>query len=315
MTDVEIIRLVVILLIVLINGFWVVSYLIQKNRDIKACEEIIKKNSLTFYKAFSKIKDKKKREAVYAVYAFCRYADDLIDEDHDVEGLMNLKNDLDLFAEGHTPNNFRFRALRRTTKDFYPKDYDYQPFYDMVKGQKMDLDFKGYETEEELLEYCYYVAGTVGLMLIPILSKENMNELTDFAVKLGYAMQITNILRDIGEDYRNGRIYIPKSVMEKWNYSVSDLASGIINDNFVSMYEYLAQKAESFYKQAEDELHLFNQDVRFPLGLSVIMYKEIINSCRYANYDVFTKKNFVSDEKKNELIQNYISQMKARLKK
>ena len=310
MTDVEIIRLVAIFLLAIINGFWIVRYFIQKNHDIKACEEIIKKNSLTFYKAFSKIKDKKKREAIYAVYAFCRYADDLIDEDRDEKGLMELKNDLDLFTEGHTPNNFRFRALRRTTKGFYPKDYDYKPFYDMIKGQQMDLDFKGYETEEELLDYCYYVAGTVGLMLIPILSKENMHQLTDFAVKLGYAMQISNILRDVGEDYKNGRIYLPKSVMEKWNYTVNDLALGIINDNFINMYEFLAQEAEGFYKQAENELHLFDPDVRIPLGLSLILYKEIINACRYANYDVFTKKNYVSDERKNELIQNYINQMK-----
>lgn len=310
MTPVEIIRLVLIGLVVLINGFWLYTYLSSKKNDIKKCEDIIKRNSLTFYKAFSKIQDKKKREAVYAVYAFCRYADDLIDEDHDPEGLKQLKTDLDAYVSGHTPNNFRFRALRNTTKDFYPTHYDYQPFYDMIKGQEMDLVFKGYKTEEELLEYCYYVAGSVGLMLIPILSKENKNKLLEFAVTLGYAMQITNILRDIGEDYRNGRIYLPESVMLNANYSKDDLAHGKINTEFKTMFESLATKAENYYKRAMDDLYLFKEDVRIPLGLSIILYKEIINSCRISQYDVFSKKNFVSDERKNELIQEYLNKIK-----
>lgn len=114
----------------------------SRKKDIAQCEEIIKKNSLTFYKAFSKINDKKRREAVYAVYAFCRYADDLIDEDQDIDGLNQLKQDLDHYVKGKTPDNFRFRALRQTTKSFYPKNYAYQPFYDMVKGQEMDTHLK-----------------------------------------------------------------------------------------------------------------------------------------------------------------------------
>lgn len=310
MTPVEIIRLVLIGLVVLINGFWLFTYLYHKNNDIKQCENIIKKNSLTFYKAFSNVQDKKKREAIYAVYAFCRYADDLIDEDHDIAGLNELKKDLDQYVLGHIPNNFRFRALNQTTKDFYPKNYDYKPFYDMIKGQEMDIDFKGYHTEEELLEYCYYVAGSVGLMLIPILSKENKNKLTEFAVTLGYAMQITNILRDIGEDYQNGRIYIPEKVMLEANYSKDDLAHGKINAQFISMFEYLASKAENYYKRAMDDLYFFNDDVKLPLGLSMILYREILNECRESKYDVFSKKNFVSEKKKNELIQDYINKTK-----
>lgn len=310
MTPIEIIRLVLIILVALINGFWLFTYLYHKKSDIKQCEEIIKRNSLTFFKAFSKIEDKKKREAVYAVYAFCRYADDLIDEDKDIEGLEQLKKDLDDYRSGHTPNNFRFRALRNTTKDFYPANYDFKPFYDLIKGQEMDAHFKGYQSEEELLEYCYYVAGTVGLMLIPILSKENKNKLIEFAVTLGYAMQITNILRDIGEDFKNGRIYIPETVMLNANYSKEQLAHGIINSEFKSMFEYLATKAENYYKRAMDDLYFFKDDVKIPLGLAIILYREILNACRNNQYDVFTKKNFVSDERKNELIQSYLNKTK-----
>jgi 4,4'-diapophytoene synthase len=281
----------------------------SKRKDIKQCEDIIKKNSLTFYKAFSKIKDKQKREAVYAVYAFCRYADDLIDEGQDIEGLNMLKENLDQFVSGQIPNDFRFRALFMTTKSFYPETYDYQPFYDMIKGQEMDFDFKEIKTEADLLKYCYHVAGTVGLMLIPILSNEH-EQLRTFAINLGYAMQITNILRDIGEDYKKGRIYIPASVLKKANYSVKQLSHGIINSEFIHMFEYLAQKAESFYEQALSDLHMFSDDIKVPLGLAIILYREIIQVCRQADYDVFNKKQFVSDERKEQLVTSFLKSFK-----
>jgi phytoene synthase len=276
-------------------------------RDIEQCEAIIKKNSLTFYQAFSKIKNKKQREAIYAVYAFCRYADDLIDEYQDIEGLKRLESELLLFKEGITINHFRWRALRKATKSFYPKNYDYQPYFDMIKGQKMDIDVKEYKTETELLNYCYHVAGTVGLMLIPILSKENYLLLNEFAINLGYGMQITNILRDIGEDYKNHRVYLPKDLMKLANYSIEDLSMGKISSEFIHLFEDLAKKAETYFQGALDELYLFDKEVRVPLGLSIILYREIINACREAEYDVFTKKNYVSDQRKNVLIQEFIN--------
>ncbi|OHE25511.1 MAG: hypothetical protein A2Y45_08960 [Tenericutes bacterium GWC2_34_14] len=284
--------------------------LLNRRKDIKACEEIIKKNSLTFYKAFSKITNRRKREAVYAVYAFCRYADDLIDEDQDETGLNALEEELKHYIQGEKPQSFRFRALKQTTSHYYPKNYDYKPYFDMIKGQRMDLDFKGYQTEKELLEYCYDVAGTVGLMLLPILSETHDKELDAFAVNLGYAMQITNILRDIGEDERNGRIYLPEDAFRKANYSKDDLHHGKINIEFINMFESFAKKAEGYYEQALDDLKLFPDDVKLPLGLSIVLYRGIIDACRESNYDVFTKKNFVSEDKKNELIQSFLKSMK-----
>lgn len=309
MTTPEIVRLILLIVLLLINVVFIILYFRQKKKDILLCETIIKENSLTFYKAFSKIKDKKKREAIYAVYAFCRYADDLIDEKHDIEGLKQLKIDLDQYKDGRTPDHFRFRALKQTTRDYYPKTYDYQPFYDMIKGQEMDADFKEIKTEKDLLNYCYHVAGTVGLMLTPILSK-NYKLLNEFAVTLGYAMQITNILRDIGEDYKNQRIYIPTEILEKANYSKEQLAHGKINDEFIHLFEYLAKKAENYYRRALDDMYLFPNDVKVPLGLAIILYREILNACRENKYDVFSKKNFVSEQKKEELIQSYLKSLK-----
>lgn len=281
------------------------AYYLPK-RDVQQCEAMIKKNSLTFYQAFSKIPNRKQREAIYAVYAFCRYADDLIDINQDLEGLKTLESELILFKEGITVNHFRWRALRRATKAFYPSDYDYKPFFDMIEGQKMDANFKPYDTEIELLDYCYHVAGSVGLMLIPILSKKQHHLLHSFAINLGYGMQITNILRDIGEDNQNHRVYLPKELMMKAKYSLEDLSNGKISLEFITLFEDLAKKAETYFQNALDDLYLFDKDVQIPLGLSMILYKEIIQACREANYDVFTHKNYVSDERKNRLIQEFM---------
>lgn len=307
MIGIQVVHLVITIPIFL--TFCVILFLAwyMPKRDIEQCEVIIKKNSLTFYQSFSKIKNKRQREAIYAVYAFCRYADDLIDEYQDIEGLKNLESELILFKEGSTINHYRWRALRRTTKPFYPQNYDYQPYFDMIQGQKMDIDGKEYKTETELFNYCYHVAGTVGLMLTPILSKENYLMLNEFAINLGYGMQITNILRDIGEDFKNHRVYLPKDLMMEANYTIEDLSSGKISKEFIHLFEHLAKKAEVCFQRALDELYLFDKEVRVPLGLSIILYKEIINACREAKYDVFTKKNYVSDQRKTILIKEYIN--------
>lgn len=293
-------------------GLQLVMLLIYLYRlPLLKCEKMIQENSLTFYKAFSKIKHKKKRHAIYAVYAFCRYADDLADEYQDVEGLKQLENDLTKFKHGEVVKDFKFIALKRYAKSFYGKDYDYQPFYDMIEGQKMDLAFKDIKTLESLLNYCYHVAGTVGLMLIPILAPDQKDKLKKFAIDLGYAMQITNILRDVGEDFRRGRMYVPEDLLREANLKKEDIAHGNINIEFINLFERLASMAEAYFEQALRDIHLFPSDSKDPLALSIILYRAIIDSCRASGYDVFSQKNFVSDEKKNELIKAYFEQSKG----
>lgn len=272
--------------------------------DDYKCKKSIQTNSLTFYKAFSKIKSRKKRKAIYAVYDFCRYADDLVDEYQDEEKLNKLEKDLIKHISGTYVNSYRFRALKRHTYKLYDKD-DYQAFFDMIKGQKMDLHGYEYKTLDDLLTYSYYVAGTVGLMLVPILAYKDKKELKDFAIHLGYGMQITNILRDIGEDYKLNRIYIPKDMMDKAKYTIDDLKSGTINNEFKVLFEKLAHLAETYFNEALQKIDLFPKDSRKPLAYSIILYKAILDQCRASDYDVFSKKNFVSDEKKIEIIKAY----------
>ena len=270
---------------------------------IRYCENIIKKNSFTFYKAFSKIEHKKQRQAIYVVYAFCRYADDLIDEYQDIKGLNQLELELKAFKNNQKTSLKVFQALKLIKDDFYDDAYDYQPYFDMIQGQRMDITIQKYETMEDVLEYCYYVASSVGLMLLPILAPNNHQKLKEFAIKLGYAMQITNFLRDVGEDFKKGRVYIPQTYLKKYDVDIKKEISSSPSENFKKLFDDLANQARQYYTYAYQHIHLFSKDVAKPLLYAAKLYEAILDEC-ITDYDVFTKKHFVSDNKKIEIIKN-----------
>ena len=276
---------------------------------IRKCKNIIKKNSLTFYKAFSKIKNNKIRNGVYIVYAFCRYADDLIDENKDVEGLLDLKKDLMNHVKGLKINKPIFKALK-LIKDRYPKDYDYQPYFDMIEGQFMDVNCFEYENMEQLLKYCYFVASSVGFMLLPILEPENHKKLHNFAKELGYAMQITNILRDVGEDFNKGRIYLPKNLLKKFKVDLEFEMSNGPSKDFKLLFDHLEEKARKYYSNSLKEINYFNNEVKLPLYYAAILYRGILDKIKENKYDVFNKRNFLNDSEKTELILRFKKHIK-----
>lgn len=267
--------------------------------DIK-CKNVIKVNSQSFFKAFCKVENKSKRTAIFTIYAFCRKADDLIDNEKDIEALKKFETDLLDLKTSNNKKDFLWRSLKRV---FNKYEMDVEPFLDMIKGQKMDYVKKSYKTFEELLEYCYLVASTVGLMILPILSPRNHKELRPLAINLGYAMQITNILRDVGEDYRNSKVYIPKELLLKYNY---DIKSQIVNDKFIQLFEDLAKKADEYYDQAIKDIGKIDSDARNAVLLSLLYYKGILEACRENQYDVFNKKNYVNKTMKKKIISDMI---------
>lgn len=229
--------------------------------DYKYCEQIIKRHSRSFYYAFSKL-PAEKAKAVYAIYAFCRTADDSVDEngtrEAQLDALRKLEEDLILFEVRKERDEPMWRALRDVFNRF---DMDIKPFYDQIKGQYMDIDFSMPETIEDIERYSYYVAGTVGLMLLPIIASKNCSALQKDAVYLGIAMQLTNILRDIGEDltFKN-RVYIPREIMVQEKYSVTELKQSVINEAFMSVWERMARHAEKLYAKFHRTVHLYDAD-------------------------------------------------------
>lgn len=266
-------------------------------KDFDYCEKIIKEHSKSFYAAFSTL-PKEEAMSVYAIYAFCRKADDIVDESADAKALEQLRNELELFEQGNEPDHPVWRALRVV---FQTYEMDIDPFYDMIIGQEKDLAFEQPKTQQDLEDYSYYVAGSVGLMLLPLLTPYSA-ELQDKAISLGVAMQITNILRDIGEDLDNNRVYIPKDVMEKFGYTDEMLRNKTINQEFINLWEYEANLAETYYEQSMVLIDRMNDKAKKPLLLSLLFYKEILEAVRSSEYDCFTKRNSVSKKRKLELL-------------
>ncbi|WP_416149618.1 phytoene/squalene synthase family protein [Salipaludibacillus sp. HK11] len=264
------------------------------------CRNVIEYHSKTFAKAFHHL-PKKKRQAVWSVYAFCRQADDIVDEGMNPQyELQMFKNQLDIFAQGELPEpSFLWIALDDSFKQF---NFDLAPFYEMISGQEMDLRKNRYETVKELLDYSYHVASTVGLMLLPILSPMNQAQLKESAISLGYAMQLTNILRDIGEDFDRNRIYLPHDLMRKHGYTETMLSSRQVNDAFILLWEDLATQAETYYEDALECVNLYPINARMPVKAAAHFYKGILNSVRVNHYDVFHKRAVVSSEEKREIL-------------
>jgi 15-cis-phytoene synthase len=264
------------------------------------CRKVIENNSKTFAKAFQHL-PKDRRRAVWAVYAFCRTADDIVDEGVNKEiELQRFKHDLDRFAAGDIPDSSPlWTALNHT---FHLFSFDLKPFYEMISGQEMDLYGYSFQSFEDVLDYSYRVAGTVGLMLLPVLAPDTKEELKPSAVKLGYAMQITNILRDVGEDWEKGRKYLPEELMVKFGYTEQMLDAGEINDAFIGLWEEMASEAEAFYEESLESIHLYPVSSRLPVQAAAHFYRKILHTARQNKYDVFRRRAVVSQEEKSNIL-------------
>ena len=158
---------------------------------------------------------------------------------------------------------------------------------------EMDLQNQRYKTFDELYQYCYCVAATVGLMCIEIFGYKNKST-KEFAVNLGVALQLTNILRDIKIDADNGRIYLPKEDMEKFGYTEEDLLANKYNESFIALMEYECKRAHEFYEKANKSLSKDDKGLMFAARIMEHIYFRILEKIEKMNYNVFKKKAKVS---------------------
>ncbi len=233
---------------------------------------------------------KERKRDMIGFYAFCRVVDDIAD-DPDVPvdarraSLGRWKDGLKARAfDGSDP--VEDEALRLIDKYGIPEEQ----FIDVVRGVEMDLDQKRYRTFDELKGYCYRVASVVGLISARIFGCTNPQS-DRYAENLGYALQITNILRDVGEDWREDqRIYLPQEDMERFDYSEDDLRNRRGNDRFVELMEFEASRADGYYAAALD--HLAEDDrrsLRAAEGMRRI-YSGILARMRRDGFRVFEKR-------------------------
>jgi phytoene synthase len=268
----------------------------------EVCRCITAQYAKTFYLG-TMLMSEAKRRAIWAIYAWCRRTDELVDGIQAATTtdatLDEWEHQLEEIFQGNAKTAPDY-ALAETLKQF---KIPIQPFRDMIAGMKMDLRDDRYQTFDDLHLYCYRVAGTVGLMSAAVMGFESkqpevIQMATEAAIALGIAMQLTNILRDIGEDAERGRIYLPLEELAYFDYTETDLLNGIIDDRWINLMKFQIQRAREFYRFAEKGVTALCKDARLPVWTSLMLYRNILNVIERNNYEVFRRRAYVPTPKK-----------------
>jgi 15-cis-phytoene synthase len=246
---------------------------------------ITRKEAHSFYFA-SHILPRKTRNAAYAVYAFCRKADESVDGRHLHPDLFleKIKNSLADAYSGASINEPMLAAFRNTVTEYgIPREY----FAELIKGMEMDLVNRRYEEFENLKEYCYRAAGVIGLIMLKIFRADE-KECSEAAVNLGIAMQLTNMLRDIKEDYSLGRIYIPQRELKEFGVAESDIAGSRMTPEFRKLIRFQIERARRLYAlSASAEKFIPGKRERLTASLMREIYSGILTQIEKNGCDVF----------------------------
>jgi phytoene synthase len=235
------------------------------------------------------------REAIERVYAFCRTLDDVSDNalslDEKKRQLEFWRNELDRCYAGKAQHPVTV-SLQETVQEFgLARTY----FDDLLLGIEMDFTVTRYSSFVHLSQYCYRVAGTVGLICLEIFGCPNER---DYAIALGIAFQITNILRDIKDDAGRGRIYLPQEDLLRFGYTEADLMARTYNDRFAELMRFEAERAGDYFRRAAD---LIKPEHRRQLIASEIMaaiYSALLREIKIARYNVFEHRVRLSKPRK-----------------
>ncbi len=253
------------------------------------CEAITAEHSRTFYVA-SALLPRRKRRAARALYAFCRITDDLIDrpQPDPLEKLMVWQeNSLSM----HPPQDDLVALAWADTRARYriPRRYAEQ----LIEGVRRDIDQDRYQSFEELSAYCYGVASTVGLMAMHIIGFEG-REAVPYALKLGVALQLTNILRDVGEDWQAGRVYLPQNELAEFGLDERDLAQGKVDARWQSFMRFQIERNRQLYQEALPGISLLESDGRFAIATAANLYQAILDDIEAHQGDVFTRRAHIN---------------------
>ena len=277
--------------------------------DLDAAFEACRRETAEWAKTFylgTLLLPYEKRRAIWAIYVWCRRTDELMDspeaQARPVEELADRLNRWEL----KTRDLFKGRvddeldAVMVDTLERFPQSI--QPYLDMIEGQRMDLTWTRYPRFDDLRLYCYRVAGTVGLMTQGVMGLDqayssapwsDRPDTSDAAVALGIANQLTNILRDVGEDRGRGRIYLPLEDLEHFGYTEDDLMAGRINQAWKDLMAFQLSRARAWFDRSEAGVRWLSRDARWPVWTSLRLYRGILDVIERHDYDVFNKRAYV----------------------
>ena len=242
----------------------------------------------SFYYSFL-ILPRPKRDAIETIYAFCRFTDDIVDEAGDEKEkyalLLQWTEELrrSLYGISH------YSLLNKLSAIIKRFHIPVELFYELIKGMEMDLLNKRYTTFSELEQYCYRAASTVGLICAEVFGYTNENT-KQYAINLGIALQLTNILRDIKSDAKRGRIYLPLEDLRKFNYSEDDLLNITYNERFIELMKFECKRTHEYYRRAKVCLAEEDKPLFTAARTMGNIYYLLLLRIERAHYDVFSKR-------------------------
>lgn len=282
------------------------------------CRDITRTHAKTFYMATRFLPNEKQR-GIFAIYGLCRYVDDLVDEAEDLIlekkiSVRDIEKKLDEFKvkltrvyEGGNADDPILRAFADTLRNY---DIDIELPFLLMEGVMTDLVKSRFGYFSEVYEYSYKVASVVGLMTSQVFGYES-EEALQYAVDLGIAMQLTNILRDVGEDLNRGRIYLPANELSMFGLTEDDLFNRNVDDRFKDLMRFQIKRARHYYEKADKGICMLSKDSRFPVYLARHNYSRILDKIEANNYGVFDHRAYLSYSEKLSILPRVFLDLKT----
>lgn len=177
---------------------------------------------------------------------------------------------------------------------------------ELIRGVSMDIGKKEYSTFRELRRYCFRVASVVGLMILSLFGSGHLARAKRYAIKLGIAMQLTNILRDVGEDARMGRVYFPKDELARFGLTICDILSLRKTEQLIEFLKFQMARARGYYAEALRGMATMHRDSRFMITMCLTLYREILRVIEENGYEVYTRRAYVGLYRKVVLYLNVL---------
>ena len=259
------------------------------------CRQVQKAHSRTYYFS-TRFFPAEVRPRVHALYAFMRYADEIVDSPHNLSldaqlsSLQFFEAETMAAVAGESVSNPVLRAYADTVRSC---DIEPATIAAFMESMKMDTRVFRYATYEDLEIYTYGSAAVVGLMMCRVVGAVG-GEADPHAEALGVAMQLSNFMRDIGEDWRRGRIYLPLEDLKRFGYTEEDLASSVVDERFVALMRFEIERARRLYEVSDEGMRFIPRGRRYPVVVARELYAAILDRIEAQGYDVFSRRAEVS---------------------
>lgn len=279
--------------------------MLSQKESFDYCRKIAKVQAGNFYLTFHLL-PRLKSDSMCALYAFMRISDDIADEPGEIDATrkaLGIWRDQTLGAlngQFSHPIHPAFAAMVKRHQ--IPSRY----LLDVLDGVEMDLDVSRYKTFDDLYKYCYRVASAVGLCCIHLWGFNSDKALLP-AESAGIALQLTNILRDIKEDYARGRIYLPQEDMARFNYDEIKLSANVRDESFFCLLDFQARRAGEYYEQAQELTQYLDGNARGIYLAMLHTYKAILDKMQKNNFDLFSNRVKISTFRKLCLLAKYLT--------